>query len=115
MFEIDDPELQDLNSSEEQELSYAEILASAILNGEIVITIPAEDEDRVRNGIKGYKNKQATKLREEGQPVDSASLLFSSIPSKEFQGCVDMSIQYKVRGTVRIKNLRIPENDLPTI
>lgn len=113
MFEIEDP--KDSDSLEEEELSYGEILASAILNGEIVITIPAEDEDRVKGGIKGYKNKQAIRMREEGQPVDSASLLFSSQPSKDFQGCVDLSIQYKVRGTVRIKALKIPENDLPTL
>ncbi len=114
MFEVEDPSPSPIDEADEQELSYGEILASAMLNGEIVITIPVEDEERVKGGIKGYKNKQATKAKEAGQPVDSSSLLFSSIPSKDFQGCVDLSIQYKVRGTVRIKNLRIPENDLPT-
>ena len=113
MFETEDP--NDLDLPDEEELSCGEILASAILNGEIVITIQAEDEDRVRGGIKGHKNKQAIKMREEGQPVDSASLLFSSQPSKDFQGCVDLSIQYKVRGTVRVKKLKVPENDLPNI
>lgn len=117
MFEIQDPSPTEsqlsFNDADEEELSYGEILASAILNGEIIITIPAEDEDRVKGGIKGHKNKQAIRMREEGQPVDSASLLFNSVPSKDFQGCVDLSIQYKVRGTVRIKNIRIPENDLP--
>lgn len=98
---------------EGEELSYAEILASAVLNGEVIITIPIEEEERVKNGIKNYKSKQITKQKEEGMPVDSSILIFTSQPSKEFAGCVDLSIQSKTRGTVRVKAMRIPENDLP--
>ena len=99
------------SDEEGEELSYGELLANAILNGEIIITIPMEEEERVKNGIKNFKSKQATKAKEDGQPVDSAVLVFSSVISTEFPGCVDLSIQSKSRGTVRIKKLRIPEND----
>lgn len=97
--------------SEEEELSYGELLANAILNGEIIITIPMEEEERVKNGLKNHKSKQATKAKEDGQLVDSSVLVFTSVVSKDFPGCVDLSIQSKSRGTVRIKKLRIPEND----
>lgn len=98
---------------EGEELSYAELLASAILNGEIIITIPAEEEERVKNGLKNYKSKQATRQKEEGIPVDSSILVFSTIPSKDFAGCIDMSIQNKTRGTVRVKAYRIPDDKIP--
>jgi len=94
-------------------ISYAEILAAVLLNDEIVITIPMEDEERVKNGIKNYKSKQAAKLRAEGQPYDSSTLTFSSVPSEEFYGCVDLTILSKNRGIIKIKKMRIPENDLP--
>ena len=99
--------------AEEQELSYAELLANAVLNGEIIITIPFEEEERVKNGLKNYKSKQATKAKEEGLPVDSSVLIFTSSPSKDFAGCLDLSIQSKSKGMVKIKRLVIPENDFP--
>ena len=109
----EEDELLSTDEAEGEELSYAELLAHAILNGEIVITIPAEEEERVKNGLKNYKSKQATKQKEEGIPVDSSILIFTSIPSKEFAGCIDLSIQSKTRGTVRVKALRIPDDKIP--
>lgn len=111
MSQIEDTSLP--TEDDEQEISYAEILASAVLNGEVIITIFLEDEERVKTGIKNYKSKMATKAREEGQPVDNSLLIFESKPSKEYAGCIDLSIQSKNRGTVRIKAMRIPENDIP--
>lgn len=101
------------NEGEEQELSYSEILANAVLNGEIVITIPLEDEERVKQGIKNYKSKQATKAKEEGLLVDTSVLAFQSEISKDFTGCIDLHIISKNKGTVKIKKLRIPDNDIP--
>ena len=118
-FSRSDPSKEELpnehlsEAEEGEELSYAEILAHAVLNGEIIITIPAEDEERVKNGLKNYKSKQATKQKESGQPVDTSVLIFTSIPSKDFAGCIDMSIQSKNRGTIRVRNLRIPDDKIP--
>jgi len=98
---------------EDNELSYAEILASAVFNGEIVITIPMEDEERVKNGIKNFKSKNVTKSKEEGLPVDTSILNFIAEISKDFAGCIDLHIISKTRGTVKIKKLRIPEGEIP--
>ncbi len=103
----------DIAISDEEELSYAEILASAVLNGEIEITIPLEDEERVKTGLKNYKSKQLTRMKEAGQTPDSSTLIFTAKPSADFTGCIDLSIQNKTKGTVKIKRLRIPENDFP--
>jgi hypothetical protein len=40
-------------------------------------------------------------------------LIFTAKPSADFTGCIDLSIQNKTKGTVKIKRLRIPENDFP--
>lgn len=113
-FNPNEPETEDLLDGEEgEELSYAELLASAVLNGEIIITIPLEQEERVKNGLKNYKSKQATKQKEEGIPVDSSVLIFDTRPSKDFAGCIDMSIQNKTRGTIRVKAWRIPDDRIP--
>lgn len=98
----------------EEIISYAEILAAVLLNDEIILTIPMESEERVKNGIKNYKSKQAAKLRAEGQPFDASTLTFSSIPSKDFYGYVDLTVMSKNRGVIKIKQMRIPENDLPS-
>ena len=116
MIDIEDDDSLERNldsQEEEQELSYAELYASATLNGEIIITIPAEEEERVKNGIKNFKSKQATKQKEEGITPDSSTLVFASVASKEYAGCIDMSIQVKTKGTIRVKAMRIPENDFP--
>lgn len=110
--DIDHEGMEDTNNDNTL-ISYAEILASVLLNDEIVLTIPMEDEERVKNGIKNYKSKQAAKLRADGQPFDASTLTFSSIPSDEFYGCVDLTVISKNRGIIKIKKLRIPENDLP--
>lgn len=109
----EEDELLTAEEAEGEELSYAELLAHAILNGLIVITIPAEEEERVKNGLKNYKSKQATKQKEEGIPVDASVLVFDSRPSTEFAGCIDLTIQNKTRGTVRVKALKIPDDRIP--
>lgn len=97
----------------DETVTYAEIIASALLNPEVVITVPMEEEERVKNGIKNYKSKQITKQKEEGLPIDTSTLSFYSIPSKEFEGCVDISIIIKQRGSFQVKSIRYPENEIP--
>lgn len=105
--------LQVAIEDDEQEMSYSEIYTSASLNGEIVITIPVEEEDRVRTGLKNFKNKLTTKLKEENLPLDNSTLVFVSSPSMEYEGCIDLSVQVKTRGTVKIKAIRIPDGYIP--
>lgn len=117
MIDIDDDDgieeaLQD-SDDEGEEFSYAELIAATVLNGEIIITIPLEDEERVKTGLKNYKRKTATKAKESGEPLDSTVLIFTSHPSKEFPGCLDLNIRNKVRGSIKIKQLRIPDDKIP--
>lgn len=117
----DDPLLSDSDNLEdselaagEEEVSYSDLYNTAFLNGEIIITIPIEEEEKTKAGIKNFKSKNNQKLRDAGQPTDTSLINFASSPSSDFQGCIDLKIIVIKRGTVKIKGkIRIPENDLP--
>ena len=117
----DDPLFSDstnLEDSElaagEEEVSYSDLYNTAFLNGEIIITIPIEEEEKTKAGIKNFKSKNNQKLRDAGQPTDTSLINFASSPSPDFQGCIDLKIIVIKRGTVKIKGkIRIPENGLP--
>lgn len=117
----DDPLLSDSDNLEdpelpegEEEVSYSDLYNTAFLNGEIIITIPIEEEEKTKAGIKNFKSKNNQKLRDAGQPTDTSLINFATSPSPDFQGCIDLKIIVIKRGTVKIKGkIRIPENDLP--
>ena len=110
---FDEEEIEEDTSAAEDELTYGEIYSSALLNGEVIITIAVEDEDKAKIGIKNYKNKQNQKLRENGLALDNSTITFLSAPSQEFPGCTDLSVSVTKKGVVKIKGMRIPENNLP--
>lgn len=114
MFDLPDTKDNILDEQDNsEEITYGELYASALLNGEVIITIPAEEETKTKNGLKNFKSKQNQRLKEEGQPADQSIISFLSTPSKEFEGCIDLSIAVQQRGIVKIKAMRIPDNHIP--
>lgn len=95
-----------------EEMSYAEIYASVQLNNEIVITVPVEEEERVKIGIKNVKAKQALKFKEDGLPVDPSVLSFTTTKSKEYENAVDLTITLTRKAMVPVFKIRIPESGL---
>jgi len=96
------------------QLSYAEIYASAALNGEIIITIPKEESKRVRTGLINLKAKMATKQKEEGLTPDPSVLTFierepedKDFPPEHF---IDLSIQLARKSLVKVAKVRIPDS-----
>lgn len=112
---INEENFMDEESEEnvEDELTYGELYSTALLNGEVIITIAIEDEEKTKTGIKNYKNKMNQKLKDENLATDNSVISFSSVISKEFDGCIDLSVMVAKRGTVKIRAMKIPENDLP--
>lgn len=96
----------------EEELTYGELLATLALNGELVITIPSEEEARVTIGLKNLKAKQSIKAKEEGLVSMEEVFTFHSSPSTEYQDCINLHITLKRRGVVKIKKMVIPDNTL---
>jgi hypothetical protein len=103
---------EDVENDDGEELSFTELLASVMLNDEIIITIPKEELVRVKNGLKNTKTKQATKFKDEGLAVDPSTLVFvERPPSNGDSEFIDLSIQLVRRGTVKVAKIVVPQQD----
>ena len=99
-----------MSEEELERMTFAEILATVALNDEIVITIAAEDVERVKTGLKNVKAKQAAKMKEEGLTPDSSTLSFvTSEPNED--GDVDLKILLNHKSTVLIKKIVVPDGE----
>jgi hypothetical protein len=97
---------------EGEELSFTELLASVMLNEEIIITIPKDEVVRVKNGLKNTKTKQATRFKEDGLAVDPSTLVFvERPPSNNDDEFIDLSIQLVRRGTIKVAKIVVPNQD----
>ncbi len=104
-----------VTESRDEELTFSELYASVMLNGEVVITIPPEEVERVKTGLKNLKAKQAAKMKEEGLVPDPSVFTFIERPSndEEFKDAfIDLSIQLTRRSVIKIAKMRIPDNEL---
>lgn len=100
--------------TEEEEMSFSELYAAAAINGEVVITIPPEEVERVKTGLKNFKAKQAAKMKEDGLIPDPSVFTFiqrECLDESMRENFVDLSIQLTRKSTVKIAKLRIPDQD----
>ena len=100
--------------TEAEELSFMEIYSSVMLNNEIIITIPTEEVERVKTGLKNLKAKQATRMKEEGLVPDPSVFTFIEKPceEEEFQSThVDLSIQLSRKSVVKVARIKIPDDN----
>lgn len=95
------------NSSNET-LSFSEIYSSVLLSGEIIITIHADMEEKVKQGLKNFKAKQAMRDKEKGLPPDSNILNFKASKS-DIEGAVDLSIALVPKNLVPVLRIKIPD------
>lgn len=106
--------IDDFNMTKEEEVSFSEIYASAALNGEVVITIPPEEVERVKTGLKNFKAKQAAKMKADGLTPDPSVFIFTEREclDPDFRdNFIDLSIQLTRKSTIKVAKLRIPDND----
>lgn len=99
-----------MSDEELERMTFSELLATVALNEEIVITIAAEDVERVKTGLKNVKAKQAAKMKEEGLTPDSSTLSFIASPTKD-NGDVDLKILLNHKSTVLIKKITVPDGE----
>lgn len=101
------------NTTEQQEaedITFAELLATVMLNDEVIITIPFSEVDRVKTGLKNVKAKQALKMKEEGLTPDISTLSFS-LSEQDKDGDVDLKIILSRKSTIRVKKIFIPDSE----
>lgn len=110
-METDQDIMDSLEEEDGEELSFAELLASATLNGEIIITIPKEEVVRVKTGLKNAKAKQAAKFKEEGLVPDPSVFTFAEKDSEDMEGYIDLTIILSRKSTVKVAKMVIPSDD----
>jgi 5-bromo-4-chloroindolyl phosphate hydrolysis protein len=99
------------DNTEAEEITFAELLATVMLNDEVIITIPATEVDRVKTGIKNVKAKQASKMKEDGLIPDPSTLSFNIIKEDTEEGDVDLQIILSRKSTIKIKRINIPSGE----
>lgn len=100
-----------------QSMTLSDIYMQILANNEIILTIPADEEERLRKGLAGVKAKTNKKLLEEGLPVENSTLSYSVTPSKdeagkERDGIVDVQICLSKKYTITVFDLKLPDNEL---
>lgn len=96
--------------TEAEEMTFAEILATAMMNDEIVLTIAQEDVERLKTGLKNVKAKQAAKMKEDGLVPDPSILTFHTGDPNE-DGDVDFKIILNRKSVVKVKKITIPDGE----
>lgn len=77
--------------------------------GELILTIPAEEEEKLRKGLASVKAKQNAKLRDQGLPIDTSVLGFLSAPSEDFAGAMQITVTLAKRSGITILNKEFPD------
>lgn len=93
-------------------MSLTEILNQVIANNELILTIPADEEQSLRTGLAGVKAKQNAKLKSAGLQPDSSTLSYVVTPKKDNAGIIDVHITLSKKATVTVLAMKLPDNDI---
>lgn len=103
-------EEEGLMDSSEETMTFEEILSNLLVSDELVLTIPIDDVERVKIGLKNLKSKRNKKLREDGLVPDTATLEFSISPSSD-EDFIDLRIFHIRKGTVSVRKMVVPSGE----
>jgi len=90
-------------------MSYADIYASVLLNGEIIIEIPSDIVEKVKMGLRNHKARQLAKLKAAEQVVDDTVLSFTSTYGTDNPDIIALVISLRERTAVPVLKLTIPD------
>lgn len=107
MVDTSPPVLED----EVTPLSLTEIYNQVLADNEIILTIPAGEEQMLRTGLAGVKAKQNAKLKSAGLQPDSSTLSYSVTPHKTMPDVVEVHIVLSKKQTITVIAMRRPDPD----
>ena len=112
----EDDGLQDLTQATQeptQELTLQDLYEQICRDEDIIITIDAIEESRVRKGLSSIKSKYNSKLKDNNLPIDTSTLEFivHDSPADKAQGRVRLQIYLKKAATIKVHSIIVPEED----
>jgi hypothetical protein len=102
---------QGMEDEEVTELSLTTIYNELLVHNELLLTIPATEEQILRKGLAGAKSKQNTKLREAGLQPDNNTLAFQVTPGK-IEGTIQILVSLTKRAGIRVLDMKVPDNEI---
>lgn len=93
-------------------LTLTEIYNQVLANSEIILTIPAGEEQALRTGLASVKAKQNAKLKSAGLAPDSSTLSYTVTPHKTVPDAVDVHIVLSKKQTITVIAMKLPDNEL---
>lgn len=96
---------------EQGSMSLTEIYNQLLTYGELILIIPAEEEDRLRKGLASVKAKATKKMQDQGLPLDKAMLSYQVTPAKE-AGTINIQIVLGQRNNITVLGMTLPDNEI---
>lgn len=99
----------DDDDSSEMEFTPTALYEKLILEESVILTIPAEEEDVLRQALISVKGKANAKLKADGMPVDTSKLEFTYLHC-DVEGAVRIQITLAKRKTIKVYNIETPSD-----
>lgn len=99
-----------IEEEETTELSLADIYNRLLINKELILTVPKDQEETLRKGLASVKSKQNTKLKESGIQPDSSQLQYNVTPSIDIPDAVDVHIILSKRTSITVLKMQRPDD-----
>lgn len=93
-------------------MTLSEIYENLLAFGELILTIPADEEERLRKGLASVKAKANKRSLEEGMPLDKSTLSYNTSPNKDLPSAVDIHICLAVRNAITVLSMKQPDDEL---
>lgn len=108
---------QDIIIEEEaEELSLQSIFDQLSTTKELILTIPADEEQPLRKGLAMVKSKFNTKLRDSGIQPDKEALHFQVTPhlreGKKVEGVIDIQVRLAPRNGITVISMKVPDPNI---
>ena len=98
--------------SDNIQLSFSEIYDKLLEHEELILTIPADQEQALRKGLAWTKAKQNNKLKDAGIQPDAATLSFQVIKKPDQEDKVDIHILLSKKASIKVFDVKLPDTEL---
>lgn len=113
-MESSDDTIRNVDEDEKVPYSFDEILNVLSTEKELILTIPADQEDDLRSGLQARKSKINQTMKRKGMEPPKETLSFNSYPARDsmkkvVDGIVCVRVTLKERASVDIIKMETPD------